>query len=74
MERDNRRWHARKPQQLNQISSTTVGKRQPKKQETLEDLTLEDLNREIAKLKAILHHCQNRLNKAMRAREALWHS
>ena len=73
MERDNRRWHARKPQQLNQISSTTVAKRQPRKQQTSEP-TLEDLNREIAKLKAILHHCQNRLNKALRAREALWHS
>ena len=72
MERDNRRWHARKPQQLNQISSTTVSKRQHRNK-TLEP-TLEDLNREIAKLKAILHHCQNRLNKALRAREALWHS
>ena len=73
MERDNRRWHARKPQQLNQISSTTVSKRQYKII-TEQPKTLEELNREIAKLKAILHHCQNRLNKALRARETLWHS
>ena len=70
---DNRRWHARKPQQFNKISSTTVAKRQYKVH-TCEPKTVENLNKEIAKLKAIIYNSQRQLDKALRDREILWHS
>ena len=68
---DNRRWHARKPHQQNQISSTTVSKRKikPKNQQN----SVESLSKDIARLKAIIANCQRKLDKAVRDRELLWH-
>ena len=71
LEQDTRRWHARKPYQQDQISSTTKSKRKfkPKNQEK----TVESLSKDIAKLKAIITNCQRKLDEAIRDRQLLWH-
>ena len=68
---DNRRWHARKPHQQSEILSTTVAKRKYKVKN--QQNTVEGLNKDIAKLKAIIANCQRKLDKALRDRELLWH-
>ena len=69
---NNMRWHARIPQQQNQVSSTTITKRKLKSRNN-QVKTAESLSKDIAKLKAIIANCQRKLEQAIRDRELLWH-